>query len=64
MSRYTFICEHTDIFDEDNVTSKLTSEFRADDLNSVLEEFEMFLKGYQYLHKMSPSVNYLDKSYV
>jgi hypothetical protein len=45
MSRYTFICEHTNIFDEDNVTSKLTSEFRADDLNSVLEEFESFLRG-------------------
>ena len=45
MARYTFICEHTDIFDEDRVTSKLTSEFRADDFNSVLEEVEMFLKG-------------------
>jgi hypothetical protein len=45
MARYTFTCEHTNIFDEDRVTSKLTSEFRADDLNSVLEEVEMFLKG-------------------
>jgi hypothetical protein len=45
MARYTFICEQTDIFDEDNVTSKHTTEFRADDLNSVLEEVEMFLKG-------------------
>jgi hypothetical protein len=45
MARYTFICEHTNIFDENNVTSKHTTEFRADDLNSVLEEVEMFLKG-------------------
>jgi hypothetical protein len=49
MSRYTFICENFkyDEFtgDETGVAAKHTTEFRADDLNSVLEEFEMFLKG-------------------
>jgi hypothetical protein len=49
MARYTLICEHFkyDEFtgDETNIASKHTTEFRADDLNSVLEEVEMFLKG-------------------
>jgi hypothetical protein len=49
MARYTLICEHFkyDEFtgDETNISSKHTTEFRADDLNSVLEEVEMFLKG-------------------
>jgi hypothetical protein len=49
MARYTFICENFkyDDFtgDETNIASKHTTEFRADDLNSVLEEFEMFMRG-------------------
>jgi hypothetical protein len=49
MSRYTFVCEHFkyDSFhnDELDVESKHTTEFRVDNLSSVLEQFELFLKG-------------------
>jgi hypothetical protein len=44
MNKYTFVYEHTDIFTEKLVT-KLTMETHADSLNSILEEFENFLKG-------------------
>jgi hypothetical protein len=49
MSRYTFTCEHFDYNDfngeEQNVASKHTTQFRADDLTTMLENFEMFLRG-------------------
>jgi hypothetical protein len=49
MARYTFTCEHFDydMFrgEENGVTSKHTTEFRADDLNTMLENFELFLRG-------------------
>lgn len=50
MARYTFTCEHFDYNnftgDElDNVASKHTTEFRADDLTTMLENFELFLRG-------------------
>ena len=49
MARYTFTCEHFDYNnftgDELDVASKHTTEFRADDLNTMLENFEMFLRG-------------------
>ena len=49
MARYTFTCEHFDYNnftgDELGVGSKHTTEFRADDLTTMLENFEMFLRG-------------------
>ena len=49
MARYTFICEHLeyDMFrgEENGVASKHTTEFRADDLTTMLENFELFLRG-------------------
>jgi hypothetical protein len=49
MARYTFTCEHFDYNDfngdEQNVASKHTTEFRADTLETMLENFEMFLRG-------------------
>lgn len=41
MSKYTFICEH----DEFGSNSTHTTEFRADTLNEILENFELFLRG-------------------
>ena len=49
MARYTFTCEHFDYNnftgEELDVASKHTTEFRADDLTTMLENFEMFLRG-------------------
>ena len=49
MARYTFTCEHFDYNDfngdEQNVASKHTTEFRADTLETMLENFELFLRG-------------------
>ena len=49
MARYTFTCEHFDydMFrgEENGVASKHTTEFRADDLTTMLENFELFLRG-------------------
>jgi hypothetical protein len=49
MARYIFTCEHFDYNnftgDEMNVASKHTTEFRADDLTTMLENFESFLRG-------------------
>ena len=49
MARYTFICEHLeyDMFRgvENGVASKHTTEFNADDLTTMLENFELFLRG-------------------
>ena len=49
MARYTFTCEHFDYNNftgkENGVASKHTTEFRADDLTTMLENFEMFLRG-------------------
>ena len=48
MARYTFTCEHfnyNDFGDENNIASKHTTEFRADTLETMLENFEMFLRG-------------------
>jgi hypothetical protein len=49
MSRYTFKCEHFDyqnLWDKnEKVASTMNQEFRADDLSTVLENFEMFLRG-------------------
>ena len=49
MARYTFTCEHFNYNDfngdEQNVASKHTTQFRADTLETMLENFEMFLRG-------------------
>jgi len=49
MTCYTFTCEHFNYNnftgDEKDVSSKHTVEFRADDLTTILEQFEMFLRG-------------------
>jgi len=49
MARYTFTCEHFDYNnftgDEMGVASKHTTEFHADDLTTMLENFESFLRG-------------------
>ena len=50
MARYTFTCEHFDYSnftgeELDIVASKHTTEFRADDLTTMLENFELFLRG-------------------
>lgn len=49
MPRFTFTCEHFD-YDfyragENDIASKHTTEFSADDLTTMLENFEMFLHG-------------------
>ena len=49
MARFTFTCEHFDYNDltgdEQNVASTHTTQFRADTLKTMLENFEMFLRG-------------------
>jgi hypothetical protein len=49
MARYTFTCEHLDydMFrgEENGVASKHTTEFSADELTTMLENFELFLRG-------------------
>ncbi len=49
MARYTFTCEHFDydIFrgDEEHASSTHTTEFKAGSLDTVLENFESFLRG-------------------
>ena len=49
MARYTFTCEHFDydMFrgEENGVASKHTTEFRADNLTTMLENFDLFLRG-------------------
>ena len=49
MTRYTFTCEHFN-YDgftgtEGDVSVKHITEFRADDLTTMLENFESFLRG-------------------
>jgi hypothetical protein len=49
MARYTFTCEHFDydMFrgEENGVASTHITQFRADDLTTMLENFESFLRG-------------------
>ena len=44
MSKYTFICEYTDIHGKVN-GDKITYETTQETLSSVLESFEQFLRG-------------------
>jgi hypothetical protein len=50
MARYTFTCEHFDYesfegLASEKVVSRHTTEFRAADLTTMLENFELFLRG-------------------
>lgn len=45
MPKFTFTCEHEDIFVKDKVVSKITYESERDFLCDVLEDFRDFLKG-------------------
>jgi hypothetical protein len=45
MSKFTFICEDEPMPFADAIVTKKTFEFNADHLDSVIDEFETFLKG-------------------
>lgn len=45
MSKFTFICEEEPMPFADYIVTKKTFEFNADHLDSVIDEFESFLKG-------------------
>jgi hypothetical protein len=45
MSKFTFICEDDPMPFADTITTKKTFEFNAEHLDSVIGEFETFLKG-------------------
>lgn len=44
MSKYTFICEHTDLYGKVD-GNKITHEVTQESLMSVIESFEQFLRG-------------------
>ena len=48
MSQFTFICEDDPMPFADAIVTKKTFEFNADNLHSVIGEFETFLKGCGY----------------
>jgi hypothetical protein len=61
MSKFTFICEDEPMPFADAIITKKTFEFNADRLDSVIGEFETFLKGCGYhidgellVHKEQP----------
>jgi hypothetical protein len=45
MSKFTFICEDEPMPFADAIVTKKTFEFSADQLESVIDEFETFLRG-------------------
>jgi hypothetical protein len=45
MSKFTFICEDEPMPFADAIVTKKTFEFSADQLESVIGEFETFLRG-------------------
>ena len=45
MSKFTFICEDEPMPFADAIVTKKTFEFNADRLDSVIGEFEIFLRG-------------------
>ena len=45
MSRFTFICEDDPMPFADGIVTKKTFEFNAEHLDSIIGEFETFLKG-------------------
>ena len=48
MSKFTFICEDEPMPFMEGTSSKKTVEFECDNINGVLYEFELFLKGCGY----------------
>jgi hypothetical protein len=48
MSKFTFICEDDPMPFAESVLTKRTFEFNADTLDSVIGEFETFLRGCGY----------------
>ena len=44
MTKYTFIAEHEDVYGNSS-GHKVSTEFTADHLSSVIENFQMFLNG-------------------
>jgi hypothetical protein len=45
MSKFTFICEDEPMPFADAIVTKKTFEFNADHLDSIIGEFETFLRG-------------------
>jgi hypothetical protein len=45
MSKFTFVCEEESMPWSTSVESKHTLEFKAELLDDVIKEFEMFLRG-------------------
>jgi hypothetical protein len=48
MTRFTLIAEHTDLYGKPN-GHKVTHEFTVDDLHSVLENTDLFIRGIGYM---------------
>jgi hypothetical protein len=48
MSKFTLIAEHTDLYGKPN-GHKVTHEFNVDDLHSVLENIDLFIRGVGYM---------------
>ena len=48
MSKFTFICEDDPMPFMEGTSSRKTVEFECDNINGVLYEFELFLKGCGY----------------
>jgi hypothetical protein len=44
MTKYTFIAEHEDIYGKPS-GHKVSTEFTTDHINTVIENFQMFLSG-------------------
>jgi len=44
MTKYTFIAEHNDIYGNPS-GHKVSTEFTADHISTVLENFDLFLRG-------------------
>ncbi len=44
MTKYTFIAEHTDLYGKPT-GHKITHEFTVDTLDTVLENFDLFIRG-------------------
>jgi hypothetical protein len=48
MTKYTLIAEHTDLYGKPN-GHKVTHEFTVDDIHSVLENFDLFIRGVGFM---------------
>ena len=68
MSKFTFICEDEPMPFADAIVTKKTFEFNADRLDSVLGEFETFLRGCGfnlggYLEIVEPNQKIVEDNY-